>query len=63
MKDLKEAQVCQKCCQQQQLLYGQGLGEEDVALITDGRFSGGTHGFSIGHVGPEAAVGGPIASN
>ena len=41
-------------------IYGQGLGE-DVALITDGRFSGGTHGFSIGHIGPEAAVGGPIA--
>ncbi|HYB55046.1 MAG TPA: dihydroxy-acid dehydratase, partial [Alphaproteobacteria bacterium] len=41
-------------------IYGQGLGEE-VALITDGRFSGGTHGFCIGHVGPEAAVGGPIA--
>ena len=40
-------------------IYGQGLGEE-VALITDGRFSGGTHGISIGHVGPEAAVGGPI---
>jgi len=40
-------------------IYGQGLGE-DVALITDGRFSGGTHGFSIGHVGPEAALGGPI---
>jgi len=40
-------------------IYGQGLGE-DVALITDGRFSGGTHGFSIGHVGPEAAIGGPI---
>jgi len=40
-------------------IYGQGLGEE-VALITDGRFSGATHGFSIGHVGPEAAVGGPI---
>jgi len=40
-------------------IYGQGLGEE-VALVTDGRFSGGTHGFSIGHVGPEAAVGGPI---
>jgi len=40
-------------------IYGQGLGE-DVALITDGRFSGGTHGLSIGHVGPEAAVGGPI---
>jgi dihydroxy-acid dehydratase len=41
-------------------LYGRGLGEL-VALITDGRFSGGTRGFCIGHVGPEAAVGGPIA--
>jgi dihydroxy-acid dehydratase len=41
-------------------LYGQGLGEH-VALITDGRFSGGTRGFCIGHVGPEAADGGPIA--
>jgi dihydroxy-acid dehydratase len=41
-------------------LYGQGLGEQ-VALITDGRFSGGTRGFCIGHVGPEAAAGGPIA--
>lgn len=41
-------------------LFGQGMGEK-VALITDGRFSGATHGFSIGHVGPEAAVGGPIA--
>jgi dihydroxy-acid dehydratase len=41
-------------------LYGQGLGES-VALITDGRFSGGTRGFCIGHVGPEAAEGGPIA--
>jgi dihydroxy-acid dehydratase len=41
-------------------LYGQGAGEK-VALITDGRFSGGTRGFCIGHVGPEAAVGGPIA--
>ncbi|MGW8136235.1 dihydroxy-acid dehydratase [Sphingomonas zeae] len=41
-------------------LYGQGLGEK-VALITDGRFSGGTRGFCIGHVGPEAADGGPIA--
>jgi dihydroxy-acid dehydratase len=40
-------------------LYGQGAGEM-VALITDGRFSGGTRGFCIGHVGPEAAVGGPI---
>jgi dihydroxy-acid dehydratase len=41
-------------------LYGQGAGES-VALITDGRFSGGTRGFCIGHIGPEAAVGGPIA--
>jgi dihydroxy-acid dehydratase len=40
-------------------LYGQGMGGK-VALITDGRFSGGTRGFCIGHVGPEAAVGGPI---
>jgi len=41
-------------------LYGQGMGES-VALITDGRFSGATRGFCIGHVGPEAADGGPIA--
>jgi dihydroxy-acid dehydratase len=40
-------------------LYGQGMGDK-VALITDGRFSGGTRGFCIGHVGPEAAAGGPI---
>src|SRR5690606_7170900 len=40
-------------------LYGQGMGEK-VALITDGRFSGGTRGFCIGHVGPEAVDGGPI---
>jgi dihydroxy-acid dehydratase len=40
-------------------LVGQGVGEK-VALITDGRFSGASHGFCIGHVGPEAAVGGPI---
>ena len=41
-------------------IMGAGLGK-DVALITDGRFSGATRGFCIGHVGPEAAVGGPIA--
>lgn len=41
-------------------LYGQGMGDK-VALITDGRFSGATRGFCIGHVGPEAALGGPIA--
>jgi dihydroxy-acid dehydratase len=41
-------------------LIGQGLGD-DVALITDGRFSGATHGFMVGHIVPEAADGGPIA--
>ena len=42
-------------------LVGQGLGES-VGLITDGRFSGGTHGFVVGHIAPEAQVGGPIAA-
>jgi dihydroxy-acid dehydratase len=42
------------------LIYGQGMGEQ-VALMTDGRFSGATRGMCIGHVAPEAAVGGPIA--
>jgi dihydroxy-acid dehydratase len=41
-------------------LSGQGMGKK-VALITDGRFSGATRGFCVGHVGPEAALGGPIA--
>ena len=41
-------------------LVGQGLGDT-VALMTDGRFSGATHGLMVGHVAPEAAVGGPIA--
>ena len=41
-------------------LVGEGLGDS-VALITDGRFSGGTHGLMIGHIAPEAALGGPIA--
>ena len=41
-------------------IMGKGLGE-DVALITDGRFSGGSHGFVVGHVTPEAYDGGPIA--
>jgi dihydroxy-acid dehydratase len=41
-------------------IMGKGLGNE-VALITDGRFSGGSHGFVVGHVAPEAAVGGPLA--
>jgi len=41
-------------------IMGRGLGDK-VALITDGRFSGGSHGFVVGHVSPEAAVGGPLA--
>src|SRR5207237_8477543 len=41
-------------------LVGEGLGEE-IALITDGRFSGATHGLMVGHVAPEAARGGPLA--
>ena len=41
-------------------IIGAGLGN-DVALITDGRFSGGTHGFVVGHISPEAQVGGPIS--
>jgi len=41
-------------------LYGQGMGGK-VSLITDGRFSGATGGFFVGHIGPEAAIGGPIA--
>jgi dihydroxy-acid dehydratase len=43
------------------ILLGMGLGE-GVALVTDGRFSGATHGMMVGHVSPEAAEGGPIAS-
>src|SRR5690606_36188529 len=42
-------------------IIGRGLGDK-VALVTDGRFSGGSHGFVVGHVTPEAAVGGPIAA-
>ncbi len=41
-------------------VMGKGLGKE-VALITDGRFSGGSHGFVVGHITPEAATGGPIS--
>ena len=41
-------------------IAGRGLGGQ-VALITDGRFSGGSHGFVVGHLSPEAAVGGPVA--
>jgi dihydroxy-acid dehydratase len=41
-------------------IMGRGQGNQ-VALITDGRFSGGTHGFVVGHISPEAAAGGPLA--
>ena len=41
-------------------IFGQGIGE-DVALVTDGRFSGATRGLMVGHVSPEAQVGGPLA--
>ena len=53
------APACARCSSTTAALYGQGTGGK-VALITDGRFSGATRGFCIGHVGPEAAVGGPI---
>ena len=42
-------------------IFGQGIGE-DVALVTDGRFSGATRGLMVGHVSPEAQVGGPLAA-
>lgn len=42
------------------LIMGKGM-DKDIALVTDGRFSGATHGPCIGHISPEAAVGGPIA--
>ena len=51
---------CRRCCSVTGALVGEGLGDS-VALLTDGRFSGGTHGLMIGHVAPEAALGGPIA--
>ena len=51
---------CRRCCSVTAALVGEGLGDS-VALITDGRFSGGTHGLMIGHIAPEAALGGPIA--
>ena len=53
------APACARCWRPRRRIYGQGMGDK-VALITDGRFSGATRGFCIGHVGPEAAVGGPI---
>ena len=59
LKGPKEVLACLRCSSQQ-LHYGRWLGN-DVALITDGRFSGGTHGFVVGHITPEAQVGGTLA--
>ena len=55
----RAVRACREMLSTTAALYGQGVGEK-VALITDGRFSGGTRGFCIGHVGPEAGDGGPI---
>ncbi len=52
------APACRRCSASPRALVGEGLGDS-VALITDGRFSGGTHGLMIGHIAPEAALGGP----
>ena len=54
------ARVCRKCSHPPRRWSGPDWGA-DVALITDGRFSGGSHGFIVGHVVPEAQEGGPIA--
>ena len=56
----RRARACGRCCPPPARSTARGMGES-VALITDGRFSGGTRGFCVGHVGPEAALGGPIA--
>ena len=56
----KAGQECLKCFQFLEYLLEKGLGEK-VALLTDGRFSGGTHGLVVGHISPEAQIGGPIA--
>ncbi len=58
--DRKADPACAKCSPPTGAIMGKGLGK-DVALITDGRFSGGSHGFVVGHVTPEAHVGGPLA--
>ena len=61
MKARRAAPECARCYPPRRRSMGRGDMGEDVALITDGRFSGATRGFCVGHVGPEAAVGGPIA--
>ena len=52
---------CARCCTSTAAIVGEGLGDS-VALVTDGRFSGATHGFMVGHVTPEASHGGPLAA-
>ena len=58
-KDRTADRACARCCRRRAPSWAAGSGNE-VALITDGRFSGGSHGFVVGHISPEAAVGGPI---
>ena len=59
-KGPRAGRACAKCSRPPRAIMGKGLGK-DVALITDGRFSGGSHGFVVGHITPEAYVGGPMA--
>ena len=59
-KDRRAGPACARCWRSRPRSSGAGLGDS-VALVTDGRFSGATHGFMVGHVAPEAAAGGPIA--
>ena len=54
------ARACRRCSRPPRPSWAPGLGK-DVALMTDGRFSGGSHGFIVGHITPEAQEGGPIA--
>ncbi len=60
-KGRRVVQACARCSASPRAIVGAGLGES-VALVTDGRFSGGTRGLMIGHVAPEAAAGGPLAA-
>ena len=59
MKVRAAAPACAKCCRRRQRFTGRAPAKKS-RLITDGRFSGATRGFCVGHVGPEAAIGGPI---
>ena len=60
MSDQKADQVCLKCFRFQEFSLEKDLVKK-LLLLTDGRFSGGTHGLVVGHIAPEAQVGGPIA--